>query len=95
MAQPLTFPCRACGQPVNAVPFTAREMLLETRESFEYVECSACGTIQIVDIPADLERYYPENYRHATQRPGRLGRTLQGTTWCLRSRRSLEPGSAD
>jgi SAM-dependent methyltransferase len=52
-------------------------MLLETREPFEYVECSACGTIQIVDIPKDLERYYPETYRHASQKPGRLGRLLR------------------
>ena len=55
----------------------AREMLLETREAFEYVECETCGTIQIVDIPADLEPYYPENYRHPLQKPGQLGRMLR------------------
>ena len=36
------------------MPFTAREMLLETHEPFDYVECWHCGTIQITDVPADL-----------------------------------------
>jgi SAM-dependent methyltransferase len=77
MADALDYICRACTQTVSALPFTAREMLLETRESFEYVECPACGTIQITDVPTDLERYYPENYRHAQASPGWLGRLLR------------------
>ncbi|HYI23596.1 MAG TPA: methyltransferase domain-containing protein [Candidatus Limnocylindrales bacterium] len=77
MTDVLDISCRACGRPVAAEPFVAREMLLETRESFEYVECSSCGSIQITEIPADLERYYPENYRLPVAAPGAIGRLLR------------------
>jgi len=78
MADALSFPCRACGEPVDAVPFTAVEMLLETREAFQYVECSSCGSLQIVDIPADLGRFYPDEYRlPKSAGAGFAGRTLR------------------
>ncbi len=32
-----------------------------TRDPFEYIECAACGTVQIADVP-DLARYYPKDY---------------------------------
>jgi SAM-dependent methyltransferase len=69
--------CRTCAEPFEAVPFAAREMLLETHESFDYVECTVCGSIQIVHVPTDLERFYPSTYRHALPPPGWLGRTLR------------------
>ena len=71
------FLCRACNERFEAVPFAAREMLLEMRQSFDYVECGACGTIQIAAIPSDLERYYPQTYRHAVRKSGQLGRSLR------------------
>jgi len=43
-------------------------MMLGLREEFEYVECAACGCLQIVEPPADLARYYPEADYYA-QRP--------------------------
>ena len=73
----LDYLCRVCDQRVAATPFAAREMLLETRESFDYLECPACGSIQIRDIPNDLERYYPETYRHSARKLGRMGRLLR------------------
>ncbi len=32
-----------------------------TGDSFDYVECTACGTVQINEIP-ELSRYYPDDY---------------------------------
>jgi len=32
------------------------------REEFAYVECSKCGCLQIVEVPFDLSKYYPDNY---------------------------------
>lgn len=32
-----------------------------TRDGFEYLECGACGTLQITEIP-DLRKYYPATY---------------------------------
>jgi SAM-dependent methyltransferase len=37
-------------------------MQLGLREEFEYIKCSSCGCIQIMDIPMDLSRYYPNHY---------------------------------
>ena len=37
-------------------------MLHGTRETFDYVECLACGCVQIAVIPDDLSRFYPDDY---------------------------------
>lgn len=57
--------CRICGNDKNNRIHTAREMMFGTRETFDYLECGTCGTIQIVKIP-DLRRHYPENYYSLT-----------------------------
>ena len=53
--------CRVCGGAASRV-FQAREMMFGTRERFDYVECAACGCLQIAEIPNDLERFYPPVY---------------------------------
>ena len=37
-------------------------MMYGLREEFTYFECLDCGCLQIVDIPASLDKYYPDNY---------------------------------
>lgn len=37
-------------------------MMLEVNESFDYLECSKCGCLQIKEIPISMERYYKEDY---------------------------------
>jgi len=32
------------------------------RDEFRYLECGACRCVQLVDVPADLSKYYPPNY---------------------------------
>lgn len=54
--------CLICRTKRDHFNFTAREMFFGTRESFEYFECAHCGTLQIVEVPQDLGRHYPENY---------------------------------
>ncbi len=53
--------CRICGNDSANIVHRAREMMFGTRDEFDYLECSGCGTLQIVEIP-DLARYYPSNY---------------------------------
>jgi SAM-dependent methyltransferase len=48
--------------------FSAREMMLGLKESFEYMECSACGSLRIVDVPEDLGKYYGEGYYSFSRR---------------------------
>ena len=56
------FECRVCGNRENNTRLIAREMAFGLREEFEYFECSSCGCLQIVEIPSDLSKYYPQNY---------------------------------
>ena len=43
---------------------------------FDYVECVACGALQIETIPSDLESAYGDDYYTAHQRHPRAGRLL-------------------
>jgi len=54
--------CRICGSIHEHRTYTAKEMMLGLRDSHRYFECRQCGCLQIAEIPADLARYYPENY---------------------------------
>lgn len=54
--------CRICGAPGPFEIHPLREMMFGTRERFDYGLCSACGCLQIVDLPASMERHYPANY---------------------------------
>ncbi len=57
----MTFSCRICENTENNRVHRAREMMFGMRDEFDYVECGACGTLQITEIP-DLAKYYPSNY---------------------------------
>ncbi|MCL6258956.1 class I SAM-dependent methyltransferase [Aquiflexum sp. TKW24L] len=54
--------CLACGNEKNNTTFVAQEKMLGLGGSFEYLNCDACKSIQLVDIPADMDAYYPSNY---------------------------------
>ncbi len=53
--------CRICGNGENNRIHKTREMMFGTRDEFDYLECGACSTLQICEIP-DLSRYYPKDY---------------------------------
>lgn len=40
-----------------------KEMMYGFRDEFTYIECSACGCLQIAEIPEDMPKYYPSDYR--------------------------------
>jgi len=54
--------CRICGNNTNNRSFIAKERMLGMNDEFEYFECSNCLSIQICEIPKDIDRYYPTNY---------------------------------
>ncbi len=54
--------CRICGNACDNRAFVSHEMMFGTREPFDYFECSACGCVQIGEIPADPGRHYPSDY---------------------------------
>lgn len=57
----MTDACRICANRENNLIHHTREMMFGTREEFDYLECGACGTLQICEIP-DMNRYYPNDY---------------------------------
>jgi SAM-dependent methyltransferase len=55
-------PCRACGNDQHNMTYLGREALLGLGDTFDYIECSGCGAIQIAVIPEDLGKYYTGEY---------------------------------
>jgi SAM-dependent methyltransferase len=67
----LTFAqCRVCGESNHNQIYTAREMMFGFRDEFDYFECAGCSCLQIKEIPADLSKYYPENYYSYSEKVG-------------------------
>src|SRR5262245_30781001 len=55
-------PCEVCGHTAGNKALVAREMMFGWKDEFEYVECGACGCLQLSNVPLDLNRYYPDDY---------------------------------
>lgn len=53
--------CRICGNQAGNTLHQAREMFVGLRAPFTYLECAACGTLQLQDVP-DLGPYYAADY---------------------------------
>jgi SAM-dependent methyltransferase len=53
--------CEVCGSTGGEI-HRVREMMFGTGDEFRYGECRSCGCISLVDMPADLSRYYPRGY---------------------------------
>lgn len=54
--------CKICGHAGPHASHRVREMMLGTRDEFDYFECAGCGTVQIAEVPAGLASYYPDDY---------------------------------
>jgi len=69
--------CRVCGGPV-VFAYSAREMMIGTRDRFDYFDCQDCRCLQIGAIPTNLDRYYvgpyyTKNLRMDVGEPGERG----------------------
>jgi len=87
MNQALAFTCRVCLSLISNEPFEVREHYFGGTGRHRYVECSTCGTIQMVTFPPDLEALYPPLYRVPFRVPGPVRRVL------LRQRSNYVRGS--
>lgn len=54
--------CGICDNSLKNKTYIAKEMMFGYRDEFEYFECSNCGCVQILEIPSNLSKYYPDNY---------------------------------
>jgi SAM-dependent methyltransferase len=64
-------------------------MMFGFRDKFTYLECAKCGCVQLQDIPADLGKYYPENY-YSFQTHGFL-KTLLRRQWASYALGGINP----
>jgi SAM-dependent methyltransferase len=56
----MTSACRICDSSNNA-KFKVREMMLGLRDTFDYLECLDCGSVQIAELPKNMDKYYPKD----------------------------------
>ena len=59
--------CADCGNAAGNTILEAREMMFGTREAFSYAVCAACRTLRLLDVPADMSRFYGSAY-YSTRR---------------------------
>ncbi|WP_020508208.1 class I SAM-dependent methyltransferase [Lamprocystis purpurea] len=62
MNQEQSVACRICGHTQGHRIHQARETMYGADGTFFYLECAACGCLQLLDIPADLGAFYPSDY---------------------------------
>ena len=71
--------CRICGNTEGNASHFPKEMMFGWREAFEYIECARCGCLQIAQIPANLEKYYPRDGYYSYKPPTKK----QNPAWLL------------
>ncbi len=54
------FQCKICGNDKNNKTYTAKERIFGLDGEFQYLECSECNCIQLLNIPPDMSLYYPK-----------------------------------
>lgn len=54
--------CNICHNSTDNKVYTIKERQLNEGESFHYLRCSKCGTLQLMDDVADIGAYYPKSY---------------------------------
>jgi SAM-dependent methyltransferase len=54
--------CDVCGASDGNRTIESREMMFGSRERFTYVECAGCGCLRLLNVPADMSRYYDRAY---------------------------------
>jgi len=69
--------CKLCGNAKGNREHIATEMFFGLGGSFRYLECGACMSLQLLDIPSDVGRYYPSNY-YSLAGESQLKRMLKG-----------------
>jgi SAM-dependent methyltransferase len=54
--------CQICSNKSQNKILKVREMYFGTREVFDYLECSNCGCLQLLNPPKNFSIHYPKEY---------------------------------
>jgi len=68
--------CEICANKNDNEILQVREMYFGTKEEFDYLKCSECGCLQLINSPSDLSRYYPQNYFTYNQKTENILKSL-------------------
>ena len=52
--------CSYCNNEAGNTIMEAKELLLGIGGNFNYNYCGDCKGLQLLDIPADMAKYYPQ-----------------------------------
>ena len=77
--------CSIC-RAAHGTLYHVREMMFGMRDPFTYAQCGNCGCLQLIDVPADLGRYYPDGY-YSFNNPRAGG--IRGLLRLIRNRSAL------
>jgi len=71
--------CNICNNTLENKILKIREMYFGTREEFEYLKCSNCGCLQLLNPPEDYTAHYPKDYFTFQQKhEGKIKSVLNG-----------------
>lgn len=60
--------CKVCDyENVNPKSFLVREMMFGNKSKFNYFQCEYCHCIQIINVPENINEFYPETYYSLTK----------------------------
>jgi 2-polyprenyl-3-methyl-5-hydroxy-6-metoxy-1,4-benzoquinol methylase len=65
----LTQPCIVCNNKLGHRLHYPHEMMFNSDDIFEYLECGYCGCLQITQIPNNLSEYYPKDGYYSFKPP--------------------------
>jgi len=54
--------CPICSNKRDNNFLNVLEMMLQTNDTFRYLECTKCGTLSLLTKPDDMSKYYPSSY---------------------------------
>jgi SAM-dependent methyltransferase len=71
------FRCGICGGCQPSGTYEAREMMFGLRTPFHYAQCGSCGSLWLMDPPADFGPYYPRRYYSFRNGNGGVGERVR------------------
>ena len=54
--------CKICRNSKNNKIYIVHERMLNNGNTFQYLFCDRCGTLQLIDEVVDIGKYYQEDY---------------------------------
>lgn len=57
--------CLICNNSSGNREFKAKEMMMGTREDFRFFQCENCQSIQLIEIPKKIGKYYSDQFYYS------------------------------